>query len=69
MDDKLVRHNEVLNEVLSTHEELRNTQTKIHGNLELILDRLTILERSPQQVQGDRPQGDGLLSLPGQELR
>ncbi|XP_019230960.1 PREDICTED: uncharacterized protein LOC109211833 [Nicotiana attenuata] len=69
MDDKLVRHEEVLNEVVTTQETLRNTQTGIQGTLELILERLTNLERVPQRAQGERPQGDGLLPMPGQEMR
>ncbi|OIS99338.1 putative mitochondrial protein [Nicotiana attenuata] len=69
MDDKLVRHDEILNEVLTTQEKLRNTQTGIQGTLELILERLTNLERVPQRAQGDRPQGDRLLPISGQELR
>ncbi|XP_019251395.1 PREDICTED: uncharacterized protein LOC109230342 [Nicotiana attenuata] len=69
MDDKLVRHKEVLNEVMATQEELRNTQNGIQGTLELILERLTNLERVPPRAQGEGPQGDGLLPMPGQEMR
>nr|XP_009760314.1 PREDICTED: uncharacterized protein LOC104212668 [Nicotiana sylvestris] len=69
MDDKLVRHEEVLNEVMTTQEELCSTQNGIQGTLELILERLTNLERVPQRAHGERTQGDGLLPILGQEIR
>lgn len=63
MDDKLAKHDKVLNEVLTSQKELCNTQTGIQGTLQLILDTLTTLERVPQRAQGDQPQGDRLLPI------
>ncbi|XP_070016017.1 uncharacterized protein [Nicotiana sylvestris] len=60
MDDKLAKHDELLADVLSSQEEVRNTQTGIQGTLELILERLTALERAPAGLNN----GGGLLPLP-----
>lgn len=54
---------------MNQQQELRNSQTGIQGTLELILDRLTNLERAPNRRNGDQPLGDGLLPIPWQENR
>ncbi|XP_075083577.1 uncharacterized protein LOC142167313 [Nicotiana tabacum] len=56
MDDKLVRHDGILEQVLTSQQEFRDTQTGIQGTPVLILDRLTTLERLPNRAQGDNRQ-------------
>ncbi|KAH0644743.1 hypothetical protein KY284_032627 [Solanum tuberosum] len=60
LDEKLARHDEHLTELLNNQQDVRNTQTRIQGTLELILDHLTALERAPIEQQP----GVGLLSIP-----
>ena len=69
MEDKLSRHEEVLAEVVRHQLEICDSQIRIQGTLELILDRLMNLERTPNRRNGDQQQGDGLLPFPGQENR
>lgn len=69
VDEKLLRHDEILELVLTSQQEFCDIQTGIQGTLELILDRLTTLERLPNRAQGDNCQGDRLLPLLIQEMR
>jgi len=70
LDDKLLRHDEILGDLTTTCRELNETQTGIRGTLELILDRLTALERAPVRApEGAFPVRDGLLPNPIQEAR
>ncbi|KAG5590604.1 hypothetical protein H5410_041118 [Solanum commersonii] len=58
LDNKLARHDEHLTELLNTQQDVRNTQTKIQGTLELILDHLTALERAPNRVPIEQQSGN-----------
>ncbi|PHU04243.1 hypothetical protein BC332_25065 [Capsicum chinense] len=69
VEDQVARHEEIFAELVNQQQELRNSQTGIQGTLELILDRLTNLERAPNRRNGDQPLGDGLLPIPWQENR
>ncbi|KAH0705262.1 hypothetical protein KY290_012090 [Solanum tuberosum] len=70
VDERLARHDEALTEVLANQQlEIRNTHTGIQETLELILDRLTTLERVPNRAHGEHQQGDGILPNPAQEQR
>ncbi|XP_070033018.1 uncharacterized protein [Nicotiana tomentosiformis] len=69
VDDRLNQHDEVLEEMLSNQQAFRTMQTGIQGILELILERLTTLERVPNRDVGDQPQGDGLLPISAQDMR
>lgn len=65
LDDKLLRHDEILGDLTTTCKELNEPQTGIRGTLELILDHLTALKRAPPRVpEGVPPGRDGLLPNP-----
>ncbi|PHT87697.1 hypothetical protein T459_09803 [Capsicum annuum] len=61
VDHRLSRHDKILNELLTNQQEVRNIQIGIQGTLELLLDRLTALERVPNRAQGEHQQGDVIL--------
>lgn len=70
LDDKLLRHDEVLGDLTTTCRELNETQTRIRETLELILYRLTALERAPIRApEGAFPAREGLLPNPIQKAR
>ncbi|OIT34482.1 hypothetical protein A4A49_57087 [Nicotiana attenuata] len=65
MDEKLAKHDEVMEELTATCRELNETQTTIRGALEQIMDRLIVLEVAPARVADNaNPQGDRLLPIP-----
>ena len=64
-EDKLTRHDEMLADLLNSQEEVRHTQTGIQGTLDLILERLGVLERA--QVVSNV--GAGLLPIPNVDNR
>ncbi|XP_060179349.1 uncharacterized protein LOC132609393 [Lycium barbarum] len=64
MDARINRHEEVLVELTIGQQTLQQTQLDIQGTLELILNRLTALERP----QAD-PNRGGLLPIPTAEVR
>ncbi|KAH0729480.1 hypothetical protein KY290_000602 [Solanum tuberosum] len=65
LDDKLLRHDEILGDLSTNCRELKETQAGIRGTLELILDRLTTLERAPVKApECAFPVRDGLLPNP-----
>ena len=45
-EDKIARHDEMLSDLLNSQEEVCNAQTGIQGALDLILERLGVLERA-----------------------
>ncbi|KAH0646572.1 hypothetical protein KY284_034456 [Solanum tuberosum] len=65
LDEKLARHDEHLTELLNNPQDVRNTQTRIQGTLELILNHLTVLERAPNKAPVEQQPVGGLLPIPG----
>ncbi|KAH0683703.1 hypothetical protein KY290_022336 [Solanum tuberosum] len=64
-EDKLIRYEEILTDLLSSQQEARNTQVGIQGTLELILDKMGTLEKAPAGPNI----GGGLLPSPAQDNR
>lgn len=70
MDEKLDHHDELLSELRDDRHALCDTQNRIHGTLEQLLDQLSTIWMRPnkghEQVQVI---GDGLFSLPVLDAR
>lgn len=63
LDEKLICHDEQLTNMLNNQQDVHNTQTGIQGTLELILDQLTALEKSPNKTLVEEQPGGGLLPI------
>ena len=64
-EDKIARHDEMLSDLLNSQEEVCNAQAGIQGALDLILERLGVLERAPVVPNV----GAGLLPIPNGDNR